>query len=586
MKKIKMLVLFLVLFGTIPSFAQQTNTIISKERPSDYEFLSVPDSTGYRTPLKKPSSNHSQQLIAQQLILPYPIIFIHGLNSESDGCWDNATIWMDLQYNTTFGGRFDFCLNYDGDYSLANQYFWPTAGADLALFTPTLIAGDYYYLNFDVALDGMVHPNSSYSYYCESNQQAVAKQALALKNAISMVLQETGRDKVVLMAHSMGGLAAREYLQNPILWQPDGQTHVAKLVTTGTPHGGSNASLSILSTFASINNQSEAVRDLRTSYFYSNDPGVYLFGGYESNAVMADVFATNFDNVDVNCNGTTGEYITGLNQKNIYTNLDYACIIGTANPLNGGDGVVDNEMADLNNYYTGLTTNLFPVSVLHTSLPNQFVENMQGLDEPNEYNLSYNIDFDTSYTAFTTMQPIGGYPLDYDDYQFTLPANGSVIVSINNIALSNLMVHILDLSYSTVGVIHYSSGFPTINYTQTLNAGSYYLEIYGAPTLTSYLYPYDFVLQQTTTTGIKIFENIDNIIISPNPSAGIFSISSNSNINDFEISVVNILGEEIYKTKMISNTTELDLSNQQNGVYFVKINSNENSITKRIIISK
>ena len=69
-----------------------------------------------------------------------------------------------------------------------------------------------------------------------------------VKWAIYYVLQLTGRDKVILMGHSMGGLAAREYLQNPSNWQLDGQTHVAKLVTTGTPHGGSNASFSILNT--------------------------------------------------------------------------------------------------------------------------------------------------------------------------------------------------------------------------------------------------------------------------------------------------------------------------------------------------
>lgn len=85
------------------------------------------------------------------------------------------------------------------------------------------------------------------------------------------------------------------------------------------------------------------------------------------------------------------------------------------------------------------------------------------------------------------------------------------------------------------------------------------------------------VSNSANTTSISVF---------PNPTAGIISISSNSNVNDFEIKVVNVLGEEIYKTKMLSNTTELDLSKQPNGVYFVQIISKENSITKRIIINK
>ena len=51
-----------------------------------------------------------------------------------------------------------------------------------------------------------------------SNQSAIAKQGLALRNVIIYVMQLTGRDKVILMGHSMGGLAAREYLQNPSNW--------------------------------------------------------------------------------------------------------------------------------------------------------------------------------------------------------------------------------------------------------------------------------------------------------------------------------------------------------------------------------
>ena len=48
----------------------------------------------------------------------------------------------------------------------------------------------------------------------------------------------TNKDKVILFGHSMGGLCAREYLQNSSNWQTDGSHHVAKLITRGTPHGG------------------------------------------------------------------------------------------------------------------------------------------------------------------------------------------------------------------------------------------------------------------------------------------------------------------------------------------------------------
>ena len=64
-----------------------------------------------------------------------------------------------------------------------------------------------------------------------------------------------------------------------------------------------------------IEQRSDAVRDLRTSYFYSGDPGVFLFGGLESDGTLWDFLFQDFWNVDVNCNGQEGDLIVGLNQK-------------------------------------------------------------------------------------------------------------------------------------------------------------------------------------------------------------------------------------------------------------------------------
>ena len=44
--------------------------------------------------------------------LPYPIIFIHGLNSD-DMTWDNMKNSLVNNYNLTYGGRINFCLNQD-----------------------------------------------------------------------------------------------------------------------------------------------------------------------------------------------------------------------------------------------------------------------------------------------------------------------------------------------------------------------------------------------------------------------------------------------------------------------------------------
>ena len=421
----------------IPSFIHP----ILKERPADYEYLSAPDSLGKRKPLKTPS-----QTTSTGIHLPYPIILLHGINSSSE-TWDTLTNFFDNQYGFNYGGRFDVCLNSTGDYTVANTDWYPATNADITMFTGTWTAGDYYTVNFKVGNDGSVFPLTTSPYYVESNCAAVVKQAVALQEVINQVLQLTGRDKVILLAHSMGGLASREYLQNALHWQSDGQCHVAKLATAGTPNGGSNVSLTDLldQYFSGVDDRSEAVRDTRTSYQGSKNKGVYLFGGLEDLTYMDDNNTLGyFYNADVNCNGVAEEQDTGLNQRPIHTDLDYSCIIGeclgcyTGSP---GDGLVKDSSANINNFYPGLTTNLFyyhafSLTDIHTALPKQVYQLMQGLDEPNEYSLAYHVGIDTNYMGFTTVQnDTAAY--DYDDFKFSLPAQSNLTVIINNIYMSD-----------------------------------------------------------------------------------------------------------------------------------------------------
>lgn len=593
--KTKLLVIVVFTIFSISSNAQQTLPPIAKQRPADFEYLAAPDSTGHRALIKQAS-----KIQTQQLKLPYPIIFIHGLNSNS-GTWDNTTNFMDSQYGFTFGGFIDYCINYDGDNTTTNLNFYPTVGADLALYTNTanLIDGDYYYVNFDVGSDGSYHPNGSI-YDVISNQEAIAKQGLAIKWAIFYVLQKTGRDKVILMGHSMGGLAAREYLQNTSIWQPDGQHHVAKLITTGTPHGGSNQ---VTGGSWIADCQSAAYRDLRTTYSGSGDPCVYLFGGLESNTVMNLAFCSNFYSIDVNCNGTSGQNITGLNQKNLYTNLDYSCIVGMCTGCIGtqtpGDGIVLEVSADLTNYYASMNASLFyytafAVTQIHTDLPDQSYQNLQGLDEPNEYNISYNINFDTVYTAFNTVQDINSpyYPTDYDDFKFSVPSNMSIGISINNIILSDLAARILNSSYQIVGTTHHSSGASSLNFSQSLTAGTYYLETYGTPTTTSYLSPYTFVLNNTTGIGENTSQNYFHSYNYPNPFKNTCTISFALPKSDFvTIKVYDLFGQHIstlVNERMNQGKHEIifDGSQLTSGIYFYTIQSEIKIETHKLNLEK
>jgi pimeloyl-ACP methyl ester carboxylesterase len=62
--------------------------------------------------------------------------------------------------------------------------------------------------------------------------------AARLAEAIGRICAETGAARVVVVGHSMGGLAARACLRDP-----EARARIAKIVTVGTPHHGSMLAL-------------------------------------------------------------------------------------------------------------------------------------------------------------------------------------------------------------------------------------------------------------------------------------------------------------------------------------------------------
>lgn len=568
------LLLSILLFGTLTFSNAQEKKYQLKSRPADFENLSAPDSLGIRYQLKTPniSTNKKTSQTATTIKLPYPVIFIHGLNSKSS-IWDDTTNFMDTKYSFTYGGRLDFCLNYDNIYTYSRKIFYPNSNADIAFFTPNLLKGDYYYVNFDVGINGSVFPTSSNSVL--SNQSAIAKQGYALRKAIQQVMEITGRDKVILMGHSMGGLCAREYLQNPSNWtEPNVNHHIAKLITTGTPHLGSDA---IGGQIVGVDYQSEALRDLKNTYFNYSDKGIFLFGGYE----LDD--GGNYYNVDVNCdgNGITGDLVIGLNQKNIPTDLDYSCIIGTG-ALGLGDIAVKKSSANINNVYPNLTQNIFESAVLHNFLPQQSYHNMRGLDEPNEYPLAYGVEFDKMYVGFITEQSnISSYGIDYDDYKFNVSANSQVNIVVNNELSFPIYARIVDSNFTQVGAILTINNGNSI-LSQYLPMGQYYLEVYGNPTSSSYLTPYAFVL--TSTLSNPDFSSENSLKIFPNPTSS--KVFFDNSIENFvTATVMNYLGQIVGEIRFSSfeANQELDLSSFTEGVYMLKLSNQKGSKTIKII---
>lgn len=539
-----------------------------KAKDSTYKQLIIPKNTVGSLSNQKTTTVNPHHF-------PYPVIMIHGIASNSD-------TWLDLYTQVltqgwSYGGRMDFCLNSDGNNSVANLT------TDITDYTSGLTDADFYLMNFDVNANGTTFNNSVLS-----NQAAIYKQGVAVKAAINSVLTITGKEKVILIVHSMGGLASRQYIQNSSLWQSDGQHHVAKFATLGTPHGGSNMDGTFaLNWLFPPDVQSDAVRDLRRSYFYSGDPGVFLHGGLEDDGVMWDMFWNDFYNNDVNCNGIHGDNIVGLNQKPISTNIDFTCLYGDywLAPTTG-DGIVSAYDAQLKNFYPTLSAETFTCTKNHVSLTPLIKEDYLCIDEPDEFSLGYFVNKDTLYNGFITTQANDcAYINDYDQYHFNVQSTGNVTVQLGNLQVTPFRVKVLDAAFNTV----LTQTFTTITATTTaipVNAGKYYMQLSALPNDTSWKYPYNYIINfsPAVTTHVIQLTNNYQIVIFPNPTESNLTIlATNNEAETIEIKVTNVMGELIYKTlineKQINH--QIDLSRQANGVYFINVTSPTSSYSSK-----
>ena len=282
----------------------------------------------------------------------YPVIFLHGWTG-SELSWE--PIYTDPDFIGVWGNLtdvFQAVVNATDETHIwgADQVEGTNDDDVLVQFVNednNLQAGCVYAINFQNFWNEdpnnaqlIVHGCDSPGLFeSDSNESAILKQGYALRECIKKVLAANpGKDRVILVTHSMGGLEAREYLQRRVPETPSGtprwwvypnQTgghRVAKLVTMATPHRGSNT-LGNISPAKEPEPEpvqkdglpdlaSEAVRDLRYSYgcgFLNlfDCPGVYLFGGDENDF---SVLPYPFWNEDVDCDGDeTSPNVIGIN---------------------------------------------------------------------------------------------------------------------------------------------------------------------------------------------------------------------------------------------------------------------------------
>jgi polyhydroxybutyrate depolymerase len=81
-------------------------------------------------------------------------------------------------------------------------------------------------------------------------------------------------------------------------------------------------------------------------------------------------------------------------------------------------------------------------------------------------------------------------------------------------------------------------------------------------------------------------EDANSISVFPNPSSNKIRIEFSTDVHNAEINILNVVGEEVYRSKMLSKSMDIDLSKQANGIYFVQVNSEKGRVTKKVVVNK
>ena len=72
------------------------------------------------------------------------------------------------------------------------------------------------------------------------------------------------------------------------------------------------------------------------------------------------------------------------------------------------------------------------------------------------------------------------------------------------------------------------------------------------------------------------------IMVYPNPVKDVVNIEAEMNVES--VNIINMVGQVVYQEQLNQKSTKIDLSNYDSGIYFISMNTQEKTITKKIVI--
>lgn len=92
------------------------------------------------------------------------------------------------------------------------------------------------------------------------------------------------------------------------------------------------------------------------------------------------------------------------------------------------------------------------------------------------------------------------------------------------------------------------------------------------------------VFRYYLVTGIAENNMKNGFNVYPNPTNGVFTITIDNGklkMNNGQLTINSLIGEKIYQSEINNPKSEIDLSNQPNGVYFVNIKTEQGVASKK-----
>jgi hypothetical protein len=87
-----------------------------------------------------------------------------------------------------------------------------------------------------------------------------------------------------------------------------------------------------------------------------------------------------------------------------------------------------------------------------------------------------------------------------------------------------------------------------------------------------------------TLTAVNNLENHDDLTIYPNPASDILILDCHSCDLNAEIKILSISGKEISKHCLTPGKNTLNISNLENGIYFLKMINREKAVVKKFVV--